>query len=363
MSETSNLLTESAGRVCTDLCTRECAEAAEAGTWPGALWDALTETGLVAAATPEERGGAGVDFVDLLSLARVLGYHAAPVPIVETWLAEFMLAAAELPPIAGPLTIGPALRRDVLRLERREGGWQITGTMKRIPWARNAEALVVVADSDGGHRTAVVRNVNEIKAVWNYAREPRDEVRLDRHPVLEGDVGPANRGYTRSRLFFQGALFRVQQMAGAMERVLELTVAYAKERVQFGRPIGKFQAVQQQIAALASQTAAGSAVAQAAAEANATQLARFEIAAAKARIGEAVAVNAGVAHQVHAAMGFTHEHPLHRSTRRLWAWRDEFGSEAEWAAWVGSVAAQIGGERLWEFVVATHKRDIGAPLP
>ena len=69
--------------------------------------------------------------------------------------------------------------------------------------------------------------------------------------------------------------------------------------------------------------------------------ARFEIAAAKARIGEAVALVAGVAHQVHAAMGFTHEHTLHRSTRRLWSWRDEFGTESEWQAWVGAVAAKL----------------------
>jgi acyl-CoA dehydrogenase len=121
--------------------------------------------------------------------------------------------------------------------------------------------------------------------------------------------------------------------------------------------------VQQQIAALASQVAAGSAVAQAAAEANAAGLARFEIAAAKARIGEAVAVVAGVAHQVHAAMGFTHEHALHRSTRRLWAWRDEFGTETEWQAWVGTVAAQLGGEALWPYIVAARKLDLGAPLP
>jgi acyl-CoA dehydrogenase len=182
-------------------------------------------------------------------------------------------------------------------------------------------------------------------------------------PISDDNVGAAGRGWGRAELFFRGALFRTQSMAGAMERALELTVSYAKERVQFGRVIGKFQAVQQQIAAMASEVAAGSAVAQSAAEANAAGLARFEIAAAKARIGEAVSVVAGVAHQVHAAMGFTHEHSLHRSTRRLWAWRDEFGTETEWQAWVGNVAAQLGGEGLWRYVVAARKPDVGAALP
>jgi alkylation response protein AidB-like acyl-CoA dehydrogenase len=362
MSETQ-LLTDSAGRIFGDLCTRECAETAEAGTWPAALWNALSETGLAAAAVTEARGGAGAGLADLCALGRVAGYHAAPVPLVETWLAELMLAAAGLPVMDGPLAAGPVLRRDSARLERRNGRWMLSGELRRIPWARNAEALVLSADADGGARTVVVHRAGAQVEGWNYAREPRDRVQLDRCVVADEWVGDANRGYGRAAVFFRGALFRTQQMAGAMDRVLELTVGYAKERVQFGKAIGKFQAVQQQIAALASQVAAGTAVAQAAAEANAQSLARFEIAAAKARLGEAVAVVAGVAHQVHAAMGFTHEHALHRSTRRLWSWRDEFGTESEWQAWVGSVAATLGGEALWPYVVASRKADLGAALP
>lgn len=363
MSETRTLLTTSAGRIFTDLCTRDRVEAAEAGAWPKELWQALTDTGLTAAAVAETRGGAGAELADLCALARVVGYHAAPVPLIETWLAEQMLAAADMPPIEGVLAAGPVLRRDPLRLERHGGRWTLTGELKRVPWARNADAIVLAADAADGTRTVVVRDEITIVEGWSYAREPRDTLRFERHALADDCVGAANRGQGRAELFFRGALFRTQEMAGAMERVLELTVGYAKERIQFGRLIGKFQAVQQQIASLASQVAAGSAVAQAAAEANAEGLARFEIAAAKARIGEAVAVVAGVAHQVHAAMGFTHEHTLHRSTRRLWAWRDEFGTESEWQAWVGTVAAKLGGEGLWPYVVAARKPDLGAPVP
>jgi acyl-CoA dehydrogenase len=363
MSETRTLLTTSAGRLFNDLCTRDRVEAAEEGIWPKELWQALEDTGLTAAAVSEARGGAGAELADLCALARVVGYHAAPVPLVETWLAEQMLAAADMPPIEGVLAVGPVLRRDPLRLERHGGRWTLTGELKRVPWARNADALVLTADAGDGARTVVVRDAKGIVEGWSYAREPRDTIGFDRHALADECVGAANRGQGRAELFFRGALFRTQEMAGAMECVLELTVGYAKERVQFGRVIGKFQAVQQQIASLASQVAAGSAVAQAAAEANAEGLARFEIAAAKARIGEAVAVVAGVAHQVHAAMGFTHEHTLHRSTRRLWAWRDEFGTESEWQAWVGTVAAKLGGEGLWPYVVAARKPDLGAPVP
>ena len=131
---------------------------------------------------------------------------------------------------------------------------------------------------------------------------------------------------------------------------------YAQDRSQFGRPIGQFQAVQHQLAVLASQVAAANAAADAAMDAASKGPALFEIAAAKARIGEAAHIANGIAHQVHGAMGFTHEHALHRSTRRLWAWRDEFGTEGEWAEWVGQVAARVGGDGLWAFLTSDDKK-------
>jgi alkylation response protein AidB-like acyl-CoA dehydrogenase len=78
---------------------------------------------------------------------------------------------------------------------------------------------------------------------------------------------------------------------------------------------------------------------------------RFEIAAAKARAGEAAGTGAAIAHQVHGALGFTQEHELHRFTRRLWTWRDEFGAEAHWWRVVGSRAIAAGGDGLWPLLV------------
>ena len=147
-------------------------------------------------------------------------------------------------------------------------------------------------------------------------------------------------------------------MAGALEEVLELTVRYANERVQFGKPIGKFQAVQHQAAVLASHAAASSAAAHGALEAlrrsQGTEIA-LEVMLAKIRIGEASGIAAAIAHQVHGAMGFTYEHVLHRSTRRLWSWRDEFGAEAHWAEQAGRLVSQTGGEGLWAYL--TSPRD------
>jgi acyl-CoA dehydrogenase len=136
-----------------------------------------------------------------------------------------------------------------------------------------------------------------------------------------------------------GAAARTLQIAGALAHVLEITTSYAQQRVQFGRPIGKFQAIQQNMAVLAGHAAAASAAAGMAAEAAENGLDAFVIGAAKLRAGEAASVGAAIAHQVHGAIGFTHEHALNHATRRLWSWR-------------GETAAEAGADRLWATITA-----------
>jgi acyl-CoA dehydrogenase len=129
-------------------------------------------------------------------------------------------------------------------------------------------------------------------------------------------------------------------------------VEYAQTRVQFGRPIAKFQAIQQNLAVLAGHCAAAIAAADMAAEALHGGSTLFFVGAAKARAGEAAGVAAGLAHQLHGAIGFTQEFGLHHLTKRLWSWRDEFGNEAEWNALVGRAALTAGSEGLWPALTA-----------
>lgn len=347
MNEGQRILRETADRLLGDHCTRPVGDAAEHGTWPADLWRHLEETGLTTAARSPSRGGAGGDMADLCLLMKAAGAHAAPVPLAETLLAEQMLAAAGLPVADGPATIGPVLRADRMTLARRGGRLSLAGVARRVPWARHARTLVLLAEDRGTTVTVRVDQVPVEAQGWNQAREPRDTVRFDGVEIAADAVG---NGFDFDALYRRGALYRTVAMAGALEKVLALTVRYAGERVQFGRPIGKFQAVQQQIAVLATHVAASNAAANAAIAAHAGGDGAFQIAAAKTRVGQAAGVAAEIAHQVHGAIGFTHEHELHRSTRRLWAWRDEFGSEVEWAVWVGEAVAKIGGEGLWPFL-------------
>jgi alkylation response protein AidB-like acyl-CoA dehydrogenase len=154
-----------------------------------------------------------------------------------------------------------------------------------------------------------------------------------------------------------GGAARAMQMAGALEAILDLSVAYANERVAFGRPIGKFQAVQQSLARLAGEVAAALAAAGSAADTLAIagmggEAAFLEVASAKIRVGQAAGEGAAIAHQVLGAIGFTREHVLHRFTRRLWAWRDDFGNESQWAVKLGNLVAAKGADALWPMLAA-----------
>jgi acyl-CoA dehydrogenase len=163
---------------------------------------------------------------------------------------------------------------------------------------------------------------------------------------------------TLQSIRLRSTLQRVWMMVGAAERVLDATVAYAGARVQFGRPIGKFQAVQQQIAEMAGEVAALRVAAEAAGsnwDENPSDGLSLTLAvgSAKVQATRTAQVASRVAHQVHGAMGMTREHDLRFSTTRLWAWRDECGGDSEWSRQVGHEALQVGGDDLWSFVTQT----------
>jgi acyl-CoA dehydrogenase len=185
----------------------------------------------------------------------------------------------------------------------------------------------------------------------NLAGEPRDDLVVDGR-LTGADVRPAPDSVSATALHARGALARALAMAGALDRLVALTVRHACEREQFGRPIARLQAVQQELAVLAGEAAAAGAAADAAVLADGTEHAGLAIAAAKIRAGRAAGTASAIAHQVHGAIGFTDEHSLHHLTRRLWAWRDEFGSEAEWSRRLGQVFAAAGPERVWSLLTA-----------
>lgn len=342
---TDTIILDTATRIFADLCEPAVINAAEQGKWPRDLWAALEEAGLPLAWVPEELGGAGAGMADGFAVLRVAGRFAAPVPLAETLMAGWLLARAGITAPPGPLSIAPVHGDGRILL----GDGRLQGRARRIPFARNAGHIAVLARQDGAPVAALVEAAElPKKHGTSLAGEPRDDVDFTGvAPLAAGPVALDEEG-----LLTLGAAARLQQIAGALEKILDQSVQYALDRVQFGRPIARFQAVQHNLATLAGEVAAAGAAADAAAEAfsESGDLALAPVAIGKVRGGEAAGAGAAIAHQVHGAMGFTYEHSLHHATRRLWAWREEFGNETVWAARLGRMVAAEGADGLWPFV-------------
>jgi acyl-CoA dehydrogenase len=340
---TDTLVLDAADRLFADQATPALVNAAENGEWPKGLWQAIDEAGFPDAL------GTRADLPDALAILRAAGRHAVPLPIAETMLARFALRAAGLAVPAGPLTVAPVERDDVVSLRRAVLGWHLAGVVRRLPWASAAAGIVVIV---GGAAVLVAPAQSAIQRGENLAGEPRDTVTLDL-AIAEDAVSPLVTPINLDLLYRLGALCRAAQMAGALEAALALATQYANDRVQFGRPIGKFQAIQQQLAQFAEQVAAATVAVTASADSVAAGGDLFFAAAvAKIRAGEAAGKSADIAHQVHGAIGFTHEHRLHHLTRRLWSWRDEFGVESEWSIELGRHVAAQGAEAFWPLLTA-----------
>jgi acyl-CoA dehydrogenase len=349
MSDAS-LLADTVDRLLGALVTQELIESAERGAWPEKLWRALEEGGLTLPLVPEDAGGAGGTWADAHVVVRASGRHTAPVPLAETIIAGWLLARAGLPVPLGPMTLAPVHAGESLSLARRGDGFVVSGTATRVPWGRDAAHVVTVAEVDGQPTVALIATgAARITHDRNLALEPRDTLALDAAPVVA--AAPAA-GVSRDAIRVYGAMARAAQMAGALDSCLAQAVRYATERKQFGRPIGSFQAIQQNLAVLAGHVAAAGIAAESAFRAAERGDARFEVAAAKIRVGEAAGVGAGIAHQTHGAIGFTYEHSLHFATRRLWSWRAEFGSESAWARELGYAVAARGADALWADLTA-----------
>ncbi len=159
------------------------------------------------------------------------------------------------------------------------------------------------------------------------------------HIITKGSTGDA---------FLDGALATIALVSGALDRCADLAIDHANTRVQFGKPLGKQQAVQQSLSLLAEESAAVAVAVQASARAREKGDAQFEIACAKLRTNRAIGTVTAIAHQVHGAIGFTADHPLHRYTRALYQWRSAFGNDSYWAEIIGGIAAEWGGQGLWK---------------
>lgn len=294
------------------------------------LWSLVEEQGFGLALLSEDDGGFGLTAAEAFGIVRLAAENAIPLPLGETMVANWLCARAGLPPCDGPASFA-LLHGD---------------SAPRIAYGRDAAVLVLV--SRDGRLARVGHESVTLIPGHNTAGEPRDGLTLTGTPdwrpsPVSAETVPA-----------LGALLRAVALSGAIGSALQTTIDYSGEREQFGRPLRKFQVLQHYLAVMASQSAAATAAADSAVAAFALlDAARpvaesdfiAHVATAKQRTGEAAGIVAAQAHQITGAIGFSHEFALHPFTRRLWAWRDEWGSESHWARILG--ARMLAGGALW----------------
>jgi acyl-CoA dehydrogenase len=339
-----DMLRATTARVLGDILTDATRAELAHGAMPQQLWSALEELGLPSALAPEELGGFGVPVAEALSLLAVAGEYALPLPLADTMLAGFLLGKAGIEAPRGPLTVAPTAEVTI------DASGRATGWAAEVPWGRHAHCVVIVFETAGRPVIlAVPQSAVKVETNANMAGDPRDTIRFEAAAVA---IAPAPFSLLDARA--AGAATRALMLAGALRAVTAMTTQYAQERKQFGRAIGKFQAIQQNLAVLAAQSASAAAAADMAADAVAAWGPELvpAVAAAKIRGGEAAGISAAIAHQVHGAIGFTREHRLHHYTLRLWAWRNEYGREAEWARRLGSHLVAAGPAGLWPAITA-----------
>lgn len=333
-----DLLAEQVDRLLGREVTRERLIAVEQGTFDTPLWQSLEELGITLALVPEDAGGVGLGWEDAEPALRAAGSWAAPVPLAETLVAGWALGLAGIDNPGGPLAVSDG----IFQLDHQG---RLSGEDGLVPWIAHCSHLVTVAERDGERFIALIRGADlQLTSVETLARIP--SARVVASTVAPAALAPAP---LAGELGLKPALAaaRAVQMAGILDRLLALCVEYGNTREQFGKPIGKFQAIQHLIADLAAQAAA----AQVAGLYACRQLDRGNgehgAAVAKARTGQAASRGAESAHQVFGAIGFTDEHILHYYSRRLWQWRDEAGSEHWWAERLGRQLLAAPGMQLW----------------
>ncbi len=292
-------------------------------------WPALVEIGFPLLLVPEAQGGFGGDWGDAFAVLRAAGAHALAQPLAEAMLAAHLLARARVAQPAGLVTVASGGGRFL--------GGRFTGWIAAVPWGRHADHVLAVVETGGDDPVLLLLPRGEVTPGHSPAGEPRD--RIDYRAVPATALGNADP-------VLYAAFLRVAQAAGALEVALALAVSHVNARVQFGKPLAKLQAVQQSLAVLAAEVAAVNMAGAAAAAALDRGGGAMEMMAAKLRTNLAIDRGVAIAHQVHGAIGFTQDYPLHRLTRRLMGWRSEWGGD-RWAEMLGEMALSGTGADLW----------------
>ena len=317
------------------------------------LWNAAARLGWIGALVPEGYGGSGLALGDLTMVLEEAGRAVAPLPLVETAvLGALVLGSAASPARAGEwlaalaggtliVAMGPGLaggrRAGIPVTARRDGDtWLIAGSAEIVPFGADSDIVLTLAQTALGPTLFAVPTaspgssatpVDLADRTARAARVEYDGVRVTPDHVL-GEPGAGAAVLEPIVRAARAAL--CADMVGGAQRAIELSVEYAKQRVQFDRPIGSFQAIKHKLAdmQLALEGMRGLAYAAAsAAGGSGSDDPIVEVAQAVCNDGYRMIASEAI--QVHGGIGFTWEHDLHLYYKRALRLRATLGTSSE----------------------------------
>ncbi|WP_243795311.1 acyl-CoA dehydrogenase [Saccharopolyspora gloriosae] len=298
------------------------------------VWATIAELGWPLVSIPENSGGSGGCLADLLALVGAVAEHGVSAPLAEAALARWALAGTERADLPG--LVVPA--------------WEdSTGALRGVAWARHARNLLVWPRNGTPYLVDLTAPGVLVEPGANLAAEPRDTV-----TVPDDARTPLPEAPARSAATSRAALLTAAAITGAARGAHEITRTHVTRRNQFGRPLIAVKAVANALAGMRTELVSTQAALDRACDVHTADPARAEAATATVKIRAAHAATsvARSAHQLHGAMGVTREHSLHHVTRKLWAWRDEHGSEREWSSRLGRTAVIVGQDGVWDELTA-----------
>lgn len=330
---TTDLISDTVEQLLREASTPRRVRDVEEGGSPAVVWSAIADSGFADALVPEAQGGAGLGLCGAFAILYACGRHAVPVPLAHTMVVRAVLATAGRAAPEGSATFAEAA----------PGASGPGIACHGVAYGRVAEWVLV-----GRGGSSVLLPVSEAEVAATGVRGSLEADLSWSSPPQHAIVVPGEVCWRAV-----GACIHAAQLAGAMERVLEGTIAHANDRVQFGRSIGKFQAIQQQLSVVAEQVLASRMAARIGCSSRSHLPDELHAAVAKARTSEAAVAVAGIAHAVQGAMGIAEESDLQLYTRRLHAWRLASGSERYWNERLGSM---VLADRSGDFVATVRER-------
>ncbi|RZF64739.1 acyl-CoA dehydrogenase [Sphingomonas populi] len=331
LSDEQQMLAEMVGQMLAETCTGADLRRLLDGGEPrdAARWEQIVALGLPGTMAPETAGGSGLGAVEMALIATACGYAALPEPLVEhAGVAVPLLAAAGI-------DLGPALSGSTVAVGHPVNPF--------VADADTADALLL-ADRDAVHLV------------------PREQVTLVHQPSIdpfrrlfrvEWAASPQTRigvGALWQETLDRGALSAAAQLLGLAQRSVDLSVAYASDRQQFGKPIGSFQAVKHHLANAQVKIEFARPVILAAAAMPPSPLARARISHAKLAATAAAETATHAAVQVHGAMGYSWEVDVHFLLKRSLALAQAWGTPAFHRARVAEhvLSAPLGADRTFD---------------